>query len=288
MDGFIPNKLRAERSSAREWQTGSNSGVTGRIATDHEMLRIAGAIRHEAYSSQNFIERSSDGIFLDDCDLYPSSNVIIAYRDGVPVGTARVCLYAPDTEIRGTTTIPVMEVFGPEISQMLSSTRTATGFHRAVEVMRLATIPAIGFDTEIVFALYLMAGYITLHYQANAVICAVRRHHISFYKRFGLHKAAEPRAYPKLKFQTGLVANVQQNTAELQLSMPILHPISLSDSIYPSFMSGDVVPVFDGLRSPETVVRLLSGQRSAEGSRAGERRDAGRANFPAAGREIAA
>jgi hypothetical protein len=288
MDGFVTNSSNFGGFTATKARIEGATGVTGRIATDRDMLRVAGAIRHEAYSSQNFIEPTSDGIFLDECDLYPSSNVVIAFRDGVPVGTARVCLYAPDSKIPGTTSIPVMEVFGPEISQMLSATRAVNGFHRAVEVMRLATIPAIGFDTEIVFALYLMAGYITLHYQANAVICAVRRHHIPFYKRFGLHKAAEPRSYPKLKFQTGLVANVQSDCADLKMSMPILHPISLNDSIYPPFMAGDMVPVFEGIRSPESVVRLLSSQRNTKGARTDDRRDLDRTDLSALKTEIAA
>lgn len=263
MDGFIDQTLEIGKAGEESSVAAPPHGITACLTSSDELLMTAGRIRHAAYLAQNFIEPTADGIFLDDCDFQPNSKVVIVFKDGVPVGTARVCLYAPASGIVGASSIPVMDVFGAEILQMLDRVPVHGRPRRAVEVMRLATVPDIGSDTEIVFALYLMAGYLILYFQANAVVCAVRRHHIAFYRRLGLLKAAEPRAYPKLKFQTGLVASVQSNPEELQKSMPILHPISLSDSIYPNFIAGDLVPVFEGTRSPEAVIRLLSNRQDS-------------------------
>lgn len=288
MDGAIAAEMPAAQHPpglSSDWRS---TGITARLANTVELLHVAGRIRYDAYLSQGFIDPSEERIFLDECDWYSTSKVVIVYKDHVPVGTARVCLYDPCSEAPEAQSIPVMEVFGTEILRMLAAVPLRARSPRAVEVMRLATVPDIGSDTEIVFALYLMAGYLILHFQANAVVCAVRRHHIAFYRRLGLLKAAEPRAYPKLKFRTGLVASVQHNTEELQRSMPILHPISVNDDIYPAFMAGSSVPVFEGLRSPETVIRLLSQRRDGLEVNAGMWRQSGSGEIAAPAAELAA
>ncbi len=229
-----------------------------------EVFRDAWMLRHAAYASHGFIEATPSGMFMDDCDYFPNTKVVVLYRNNLPIGTVRVCLYAPASGIPGADSIPAMDVFRDEITGLLEATPPTLRGPRAVEVMRLATHPDIGNDREPTMALFMVAGYLTLYFEANAVVCAVRKHHMPFYRRLGFKKVTEPRPYPKLKFETGLMACVQRNTEELKRAAPILHPVSVDDDVYENFIHGEMVPVFAGVRSPEGVSRLLAGRTDWE------------------------
>jgi len=269
MDGSIYGGLLIHGEQQTSYDELGGGEISARLATSPEVFRDAWMLRHAAYSSHGFIETNANGMFMDECDHYASTKVVVVYRNNSPIGTVRVCLYAPESGIDGANSIPAMDVFHDEITNLLQATPPVRRGPRAVEVMRLATHPDIGSEREPALALFLMAGYLTLHFQANAVVCAVRRHHMPFYRRVGLQKMTEPRAYPKLKFETGLLACIRRDTEELQRSMAILRPISLDDDIFPDFIRGRPVPVFDSERSPATVNRLLSSRPEPAPSLAG-------------------
>lgn len=258
MDGSIYGGVLLRPDAQTSFDEPEGDALTAQLATSADVLRDAWTIRHAAYSSHGFIEPTSTRMFMDECDFYSSSKTVVLYKNQLPIATVRVCLYAPGSDVAGAHTVPAMDVFHDEIIDLLRDTQNEGSTSRAVEVMRLATHPDLGNSSEVAFALFLMAGYIVLQFDANAVLCAVRKHHMPFYRRVGLRKVTEPRAYPKLKFQTGLMACVRNSPQELQQSMPILHPISRHDGIYRDFIAGRPVPVFEPERSPAVVSRLLS------------------------------
>ena len=258
MDGSIFGGLLVDREIQTHYSDLSNGELTARLATTPEIWRDAWTVRHAAYASQGFIEPSASGMFIDECDFSPSSRVIVVYRGGMPVGTARVCLYAPGSGVPGSDSLPAMQVFPDEIARVFKEIHEDENRIRAVEVMRFSTHPEVGNDRELVYALYLMAGYVILNFNANAVVCGIRKHHIPFYRRLGCHQITEPRPYPKLKFLTALMARVEKTNWELQQAMPILHPVSRTDDIYSDLIAGNPVQVFRGERTADSVGRILS------------------------------
>jgi hypothetical protein len=99
-----------------------------------------------------------------------------------------------------------------------------------------------------------------MYYGATAAFCAVRKHHMPLYRRFGWRKMTEPRAYPKVKFETGLMGCVSASPDELRRSMPIMHPISTDDDIFEDFIAGHPVPAYGGGRDRLAITRTLSGR----------------------------
>jgi hypothetical protein len=262
MDGSIYLEPLKPIESRVSYDLDLGDGLVARLAVSQDVLRDAWALRYKAYASHGFIETSDSEMFADDCDFYPSSKVVVVYRRGRPVGTVRICLYAPGSGLAGAHTLPILEVFPDEIKAQLAAVPTRRGAPRAVEVMRLSTDPELGFDPEVSMALFLMAGYVTMYFGATAAFCGVRRHHMPLYRRFGWRKMTEPRPYPKLKFETGLMGCVSESPEGLRRDMPIMHPISKDDEIFEDLMAGRSVPAYGGERDRTAITRQLSGRMS--------------------------
>lgn len=244
MDGSFFGGL-ATQSDQKSSYNDPGSGLTARLAVSPEVLREAWSLRHAAYSSFGYIDSNPSGLFMDDYDTYPSSKVVVVYKENRPVATVRICLLAPASGIRGSDAIPAMDIFRDEILETMGRMGSESRPARAVEVMRLARHPDLGADHEPVFALFRMAGCLIVHLEADAVISAVRQHHISFYRRLGFRKMTEPRPYPKLKFQTALMACLRPDYERVVRVRPLLQSIPRYGALYEDFMAGRPVPVFD-------------------------------------------
>ena len=236
----------------------ADGALTAQLAASETVLRDAWRVRHAAYSSQGYIEPRASGMFVDECDHYPSSKTVVIYKHDAPVATVRVCLYAPQSGISGTDAVPAMDVFHDEITTLLPPFSDDGRPARAVEVMRLARHPDVATEHEPVFALFQMVGYLILLLQADAVISAVRAHHMPFYRRLGFQKVTEPRPYPKLRFLTGLMACLRREGEGIEASMPILRMLSHHDAVYQDFVSGRRVPVLGAERFPSGLGRLFN------------------------------
>lgn len=246
---------------------GDDSDLVARLALTPRVLQDAWSVRHAAYASHGFIDAREDGLFMDPCDHFSSTRVGVVYKNGRPVGTVRVCLYAPGSDVQGADHIPAMEVFGPEIANLLAPGAGASRAPRVVEIMRLATDPSVAGQRDVALALFLAAGYVMWDFRVNAAVCAVRRHHLPIYSRLGFQQITAPRPYPKLKFETALMARVASNTEDLQRAMPML-PVSPNDDVYDDFVAGRAVKLFTAGRTPASVTRAMSTGRASLASRA--------------------
>ncbi len=233
-----------------------NSALIARLAQTPDVLKDAWAVRHRAYASHGYIDPREDCLFSDPCDHFPTTTVTVLYKDERPVGTVRICLHAPDSFDDETSTLPAMEVFGPEIANLMIPGAGVSRRPRIVEIMRLATDPSVTGQRDVALALFMAAGYVMWHLQVNGAVCAVRRHHIPIYRRLGFEQITDARPYPKLKFETALMARMAASTEALRDAMPML-PVSPDDALYEDFVAGLPVPMFDSTRSPESVRRSL-------------------------------
>lgn len=232
-------------------------GLTARLAGTPDVRREAYALRYAAYSSRGFIDAAPSGLFKDEWDEYPCTKTVVVYKDGVPAATARVCMYAPGSGIVGSDVIPAMDVFGSEIARIFSRIR---GFSRGAEVMRLSRHPDLGADYEPVFAAFQMVGCLLLHLEVDAVVCAVRKHHMPFYRRLGFRIKTEPRKYPKLNFETALMASARPEGKLLQDALSGLNLISKEDINYQDFLAGREVPVFGTRRAAPKLGSIVERQ----------------------------
>lgn len=257
MDGSILSTVLPTHASEIGSVLDATSGVTARMAVTEEVLDEALQIRHAAYVAQGLIGRDEECNLLDAWDTAPSTKVIVVYKNGMPVATARVCLYAPETGIAGANAIPAMDVFHQEIVDLHKTLAYGGRPARSIEIARLARHPDLGSDSQPVFALYRMACYVALLVEADAVIAAVQRHHIPFYRRLGFQKLTESRPYSKLKVEGTLMACMRSEGGQLSDAIPILRLVSKSDTTYHDFLAGYRVPVFGTGRSRAEVSGLI-------------------------------
>ncbi len=281
MDGSIFGGSLIRHDGQISYDDGAGSELTARLALSRSVLQEAWAIRQSAYVAQGLIEPTATDVLTDHWDFAPSTKVIVVYKDFVPVATVRVCLYAPPTGIDGAATVPAMDVFPGEIVQLHGSIPAGPVPARTVEIARLARDPTLCADSEPVFALYRMASYATLAFEADAIISAVQRHHVPFYRRLGFNKIAAPRPYSKVKAECALVGRVRREGEELRDVLPILRLVSKEDSVFSDFLAGERVPVYGGNRAPPSLSAIF-------GVEDGNRRPAAVSPAPSRGRELEA
>lgn len=243
MDGSIYGRLLSRPDDKSSSHVFDDVELTARLATIPDVLTDAWVVRHAAYASHGFIQPAKNGMFIDECDHYPSARTVVVYKNNSPVATVRVCLYAPESGIAGANRVPAMDVFETEIVDIFNHLRSGAASPRGVEVMRLSRHPSLGNDYEPVLALFRTVGYLLLHFDADVVVSGVRKHHMPFYRRLGFRKITEPRPYPKLKFETALMACVRRTGLALEDSMPVLGWLSKEDEHYRDFIAGKRVPI---------------------------------------------
>lgn len=214
-----------------------------RLASTPETLNEAFELRHAGYLSYGYIDPKEDGLFFDEYDSRDSCKTVVVYKDGVPAAAVRVCLFDPIGGTPGAYSIPATAIFHDEITALLSRVKQQDRPPRAVEVTRLARHPDYGEDRNLLYALFRTVGYLIVHFDADLVVTAVRANHMPFYRRLGLRKIEEPRAYPNLNFHTGLMACFRNKFADVQAQVPLFRNISRHDPFYRPFMAGELMPI---------------------------------------------
>jgi hypothetical protein len=196
-------------------------------------------IRHEGYLSYNFIVGDSSGLFVDAYDGRPNVRTVVAYRDNQPAATVRVCLFDPSGEFPGADKLPAMEIFDSEIRALTANVEAGRKPKRAVEVGRLARAPEFANDKKLIHALFRAVGYLVLYFKADIVLNACRPHHMPMYRRFGFQNVQEPRLYPGLTFEAGLMACERSSYGSACEKLPFLRRISPLDDAYQSLICGE-------------------------------------------------
>lgn len=237
MDGFFPQNARFDGLTTNT-HTSDDEQIKIQIAKTDRIRRDAFKIRHDGYLSQNFIRSDGSGLFADDYDDAESTRIVVAYKDDLPVATVRVCCFDPSGQIRGAQKLPAMEIFGPEISTMTGACSPGVVLKTAVEVGRLARHPDYATDKRVIHALFRAVGYLVLFFEADIVLNACRTHHMPFYRRFGFKKLLEPKLYPGLTFEAGLMAVERAQYDEAKGKLSFLQGISKQDSAYAELISG--------------------------------------------------
>lgn len=231
-------------SRVKEGRRAIRGGLTARLATTPLIMKEAQALRYQSYLSYGHIDEAEDELFSDHYDELPTSKTIVIYKNGTPAASIRVSLFAPDSGIPHADDVPATEIFREEVMALLRGLGRGGRSPRAADITRLVRHPDFAHDNELVFALYRMSGYLYMHYDADILLATVRENHTRFYKRMSFQIIAEPRDYPRTKFRTGLMACLRSHYEQFILTAPFLQGLSKESPIFPSFINGELVPVF--------------------------------------------
>lgn len=238
MDVLLGNQPKAGHSLDR-LRFGDISGdITARIATTDDLLRDAARLRYDAYHTHGYIDENPTGLFIDDFDMRPSCKTIVVYEKGAPAASARVCLYDPLVSVEGSDWTPALDVFPEEILDLVRRESGDSQPKKALEVMRLVRNAGYERNHEIIFALLRAIGYLILYYDASIIYSGVRKNHIPIYRRLGFSQITEPRAYPKLKFRTALIACIKHQVDNNHPPVNIFEDVSKNDIPYQHLING--------------------------------------------------
>jgi hypothetical protein len=233
-----PNLSPPERISV------SDSMVTARLAVSPRLAAEAYRIRYDAYHSSGHLVTGDQPIFKDKYDDQSNFRTALVFKGDTPAATLRIGEYRPPTTDAPGRKLPAMEIFGQEIDAVLAGFATDFAAPRAVEIGRLARSPIFIKDTAILFALFRVAGYLILNYDADIVFNAVRAHHVPMYRRFGFQALEEPRLYPGLTCKMALMACFRPSYAAARDHLPFLRGIATTDAAYAGLIAGERVRIF--------------------------------------------
>jgi hypothetical protein len=222
------------------------SRITVQIASTPALMETVYRLRHDSYVAQGFLEPRVSGLFSDTWDELPHCFSMLSFVDGEPAASVRISHCQPAAPRGERTETTAMELFKPEIENLAESFRAASRPATVMEMSRLTRHPDFSeSNSDPMFGIFRANFYCLLKTEADMLISAVRAHHMPFYKRLGFQKITEPRPYPKLKFETALMACFRHSYDAIQNSIPIFQGIDKNDSVYDRLFAGERVGIFD-------------------------------------------
>lgn len=248
MDGYNLPSLRAAHPNGIRWNERSATAIEAQLALGPKLSEVAYRLRYDAYFRGGFIPGNTNGMFSDEFDSMGNCRTVIVFKGGVPAATIRITRHDPSGSREDQHDLPAMKMFGSEIRSILQAICPADRPARALEINRLARSPQYSKNIDVVFALFRVAGYLFLNFNADVVFNAVRSHHAPMYRRFGFQQLEEPKQYPGLAMKTGLMASFSPGHAALIDGQPFLRGIATTDEAYAGLIAGERVAIF-GARS---------------------------------------
>jgi len=235
-------------------KTGANGqeGLSLQLVTTPYQRTLAYQIRHDGYIQYNYITPRENNLFVDSYDHRENVKTVLIFKDGIPAATVRLCLFDTTGVFPDASKIPAMEIFNDEIHDLMSHMAKTGSATRAVEVSRMARAPAFASDADLIHAMFRAVGYLILHFDADVVLNACRPHHMPMYRRLGFQKLHEPRPYPNLTYEAGLMAYFRSDFGKATSRLSFLTGISAGDAVYRSLFAGDVVEI-----SPRSAEKFL-------------------------------
>lgn len=265
MDGSHFPLLSVRRKLDGRWARPTDFGLEAQLAIGDHLNDVSYRLRYQAYKNGGFIPDNEHECFSDEYDAYGNCRTAVVFKDGVPAATVRVTRHDPASDGSDRHELPAMKMFGAEIQAVMSALSLPARPPRVLEINRLARAPSFAKDLDVVFALFRVAGYLFLDFDADIVFNAVRAHHVPMYRRFGFQQLEEPRQYPGLAMKTGLMASFRPGHAALIEGQPFLRGITTSDDVFTGLMAGERVPIFGrpDLRTQTYLPECLTAARPA-------------------------
>lgn len=248
MDGSLSGGV-ARNFERISFPGSGDARLTAKLAATPQLLSELHALRHESYLAYGHIDRMPDGAFADRFDQSPASRSVALYSDGCLAASVRVSLYAPASGISGAGESPSTGLFRDEIDEVSQGLAREGRAVRAADISRLARHPRFVADTDLVFALYRMAGYLILDLDSDLVLVTVRPHHVRFYQRMGFRLIADPKPYPGTNAHAALMACFRSSYEGVRRAVPFMEGISAEDETFAELMGGREAPI-DFIRQP--------------------------------------
>ncbi|MDE2327553.1 MAG: hypothetical protein KGK13_06790 [Rhodospirillales bacterium] len=229
----------------------SRDSIEVQLATSRDLADLAYEIRYEAYRASGYIGERADGLFSDEEDTRANAQTAVVFRDGIPSGTVRALLLDPGSDNPDFHHIPALEMFGPEIRELLAVRGTTARPATAIEATKLALASHAERDITVLQALFRTVRYLVHAHDADVVFNAVKHHHMPFYRRLGYRKIEDPRPYPGLAVQTGLMACFREEFADTVDRVPFMSGLAVTDPTCQALLAGHRVQIFSTGRPEE-------------------------------------
>jgi hypothetical protein len=180
--------------------------LVARYACTGSTKEQAYRIRYQGYLSHGYIAPHPKEILSDQFDDETLAPSIVIYEEDDAVGTVRLCSFDSAKPGNLVDTLPSGELFGLTNENIRARFRITEPEIRAIEVSKLAKIPAYESDLLVTMALFKMLKILVTAMRTHVVFVAVRVPHMSLYRRLGFEVFEQPRHFIKDNVVLGLMA----------------------------------------------------------------------------------
>jgi hypothetical protein len=229
----------------------SRDSIEVQLATSRDLADLAYEIRYEAYRASGYIGERADGLFSDEEDTRANAQTAVVFRDGIPSGTVRAILLDPGSDNPDFHHIPALDIFGPEIRELLAVRGTAARPATAIEATKLALASHAERDIAVLQALFRTVRYLVHAHDADVVFNAVKHHHMPFYRRLGYRKIEDPRPYPGPAVLTGLMVRVHKHFVDTVDRLPSMRDLAVTAPTCQALRAVHLVPIVSTGRPDE-------------------------------------
>ena len=172
--------------------------LTSQVCLTPRRLRDAFRLRHQSYLGKEYIEAHPEGLFFDEFDAMPGSVTFAVFAGDEIAGSIRACIYWPEI---GWDEIPAALKYPQEFGDWAAKRPVI------IEYSRLAVSPrftATAWAVEV--SLFGTLPFLASHVPLAGCVCAVRAHHVPFYRRLGYERISGFVKDPRLNFESTLMA----------------------------------------------------------------------------------
>jgi hypothetical protein len=180
--------------------------LVARYACTHTRKEHAYRIRYQGYLSHGYIAPHPNGILFDHFDHEIRAPSVVIYDDNQAVGTIRLCSFDSAQPGDLIDRLPSAGLFGLTKEKICARFRIDDHEIRAIEVSKLAKIPAYESDLHVTMALFKMLKILVTAMRTQVVFVAVRVPHMNLYRRLGFEVIEQPRHFSKDNVVLGLMA----------------------------------------------------------------------------------
>lgn len=224
--------------------------LVARYACTDPTKEQAYRIRYQGYLSHGYIAPHPKEILFDQFDHETRAPSVVIYDDDHAVGTVRLCSFDSAQPGNLADTLPSGALFELTDETIRARFGITEPEIRAIEVSKLAKMPAYESDLLVTMALFKMLKILVTAMRTHVVFVAVRVSHMSLYRRLGFEVFEQPRHFVKDNVVLGLMACLPsdfrsiEDRAERIFREPESLKANQSHDVARKFFKGEDVEVF--------------------------------------------
>lgn len=162
-----------------------SSVIEIRFATTDSLREDSYRIRYAGYRSRGHILEKDTPLWSDEFDDIHSTKIIVLFKYGMPVATARLCFFDSSFIEDISEALPSANQFNYSKKDIQKKLCLPHDRLKIIEISKLSSLPEQQDQGTVLISIYEFIRDTIFNLGADIVIISVRLRHVNFYARFG-------------------------------------------------------------------------------------------------------